>query len=92
MLMPSHSCSDFAPINSWVEQWFAESDKCINEYICCGKDTKPLRAKMAKVYSFWTALKQICSRLANSEDPNDVIALENLYARLQCLIDLSVEE
>lgn len=79
--------TDFDTIDEWTQTWFGDADKCINEYICCGRDTKALRLKIAKVYAFWKALSQVRSRM----EVNDPNALEALYSRLQCLIDLSVE-
>ena len=78
--------TDFDNLNEWTKKWFAESDKCINEALCCGKQSKALRAKMAMVYSYWSGLKAVRPRLAET-DPDK---LEALYARLECLINLKV--
>ena len=80
--------TDFDTLDTWAKVWFAESDKCINRDLCCGKQSRALRAKMAKVYSFWSGIKTVRSRM----EENDPVALEALYARLQCLIDLQVEQ
>jgi hypothetical protein len=67
----------------WTEEWFANSAVCLNEYLCAGKNSGSLCKKIAQVYLLKKNIMSADGILANEQ-------LNNLYTRLQCLINLSV--
>lgn len=69
----------------WADQFFAESVVCLNEYVCCGKSPCGLCAKVAKVYSLKHAIESAGTYITETQ-------IDNLYRRLQCLINLRIQD
>ena len=69
----------------WVKQFFANSVKCLNEYVCCGKSDCKVCEQVAKVYSLMHCIENAGTYISEIE-------IDNLYRRLQCLIDLKVTD
>lgn len=72
--------TDYTNILLWVDEFFANASVCLNS--CC-EDNKGLCDAIAKVY----ALKK---NILESVGILSEIQIDNLYRRLQCLIDLYV--
>lgn len=79
------SSTDKTNILLWTDQFFAESVECLNEYVCCGKSSCKLCAKIAKVYSLKHAIENAGTYITE-------IQIDNLYRRLQCLINLRIQD
>lgn len=79
------SSTDRTNILLWTDEFFANSVKCLNEYVCCGKNTNKLCRKIAKVYSLKHAIESAGTYITD-------IQIDNLYRRLQCLIDLKIQD
>lgn len=74
------SVEDRQNIILWTNEWFATNAICQNE---CGCNSKQLCRKIAKVYVLQKNILQADGILTDEQ-------LDNLYRRLQCLINLFV--
>ena len=76
---------DKTAILAWTDQFFANATKCLTDNVCMGKSDPKLEAHIARVL----VLKQ------NIEIAGDYLTdlqIDNLYRRLQCLINLKIED
>lgn len=79
----SLTATDRINIMLWVNEWFADSSKCLNSYLCQGVSSKSLCKKIAQVYILRNNILSAEGILTDEQ-------LNNLYTRIQCLINLSV--
>lgn len=79
----SLTATDRTNIMLWVNEWFADSSKCLNDYLCKGISSKNLCKKIARVYVLRNGILSADGILTDEQ-------LNNLYTRIQCLINLSV--
>lgn len=79
------STTDKDNILLWTNEFLANAVKCLNEYVCCGKSGCGLRTQIARV----TVLKQ---NAINSAGYLTDVQIDNLYRRLQCLINLKIQD
>lgn len=77
--------TDKTNIFLWTDQFLANAVKCMNEYVCCGKSGCELKSHIAKV----VVLKQ---NITNATSYLTVEQIDNLYRRLQCLINLKIQD
>ena len=81
--MMSLTEDDKTNILLWTNEYFAESAKCLNGYVCQGKSSNGLCKKIAQVYILKNGILSADGIVTEEQ-------LNNLYTRLQCLINLSV--
>lgn len=79
------STTDKDNILLWADEFFANSVICLNEYLCCGKSTCAIENKMAKVLVLKQSLESVGTYISEEK-------IDNLYRRLQCLINLKIQD
>lgn len=79
------TADDKTNILAWTNEFLANSVECINNDVCRGISSEKLCRKIARV----TVLKQ---NVINAAGYLTDLQIDNLYRRLQCLIDLKIED
>ncbi len=76
--------TDYDNIILWSNEWFANQVKCMNQNICLGIDSSELCRKIADIFLIRKSIVEAVGIL-------DEDKIDNLYRRLQCLINLFVQ-